>query len=137
LANLAAAAEHGVWLPLVLDDPFLRLDSRGRAVLAAVLDDFCRQGHQVLVLTSQPAAAERLASLGAAVHDIASLQQRSHDAELAVDSSAPLQAPNERPKIARKRKTERRPAVVKKRKKGRPRSTLNGNGGASDRSDAA
>ena len=59
LALLAAASRQGVWLPLVLDEPFERLDARGTAALAAVLDDFGRQGHQVLVFTGRQAAAAR------------------------------------------------------------------------------
>ena len=63
LALHSAAAQQGVWLPLVLDDPFVRLDGNGIASLAAVLDGFARQGHQVIVFTGQQAAAERLLSL--------------------------------------------------------------------------
>jgi hypothetical protein len=72
LASLRAASRQGIWLPLVLDEPFERLDARGAAALAAVLDAFCRQGHQVLVFTGQRAAAERLASYGGTAHDILS-----------------------------------------------------------------
>ena len=36
-----------------LDEPFERLDARGTAALVAVLDVFCRQGHQVFVFTRQ------------------------------------------------------------------------------------
>jgi ABC-type sulfate/molybdate transport systems ATPase subunit len=76
LALLAAAGKKGIHLPLVLDEPFARLDARSTAALAAVLEDFCRLGHQVIVVTGQPAAAERLASVGATFHDMASLQHR-------------------------------------------------------------
>ena len=64
-----------LWLPLVLDEPFERLDARGTAALVAVLDVFCRQGHQVFVFTRKQDATERLASIGAAVHNIASLRR--------------------------------------------------------------
>jgi DNA repair exonuclease SbcCD ATPase subunit len=79
LALHAAAAQHGVWLPLVLDDPFVRLDGNGVASLVAVLDGFARQGHQVIVFTGQQAAAERLLSLGVGVQDIASLRVSAHE----------------------------------------------------------
>ena len=75
LTLLSAASRQGLWLPLVLDEPFERLDARGTAALAAVLDGFCRQGHQVLVFTRKQDATERLVSIGAAVHNIASLRQ--------------------------------------------------------------
>ena len=79
LALHSAAAQQGVWLPLVLDDPFVRLDGNGIASLAAVLDGFARQGHQVIVFTGQQAAAERLLSLGVIVHDIAGLRISAHE----------------------------------------------------------
>lgn len=85
LALASTASKQGVQLPLVLDDPFVRQDARGMAAVAAVLDDFSRQGHQVLVFTAQAAAAERLASLGAPVQDIVSLRQR----ERGISDSAP------------------------------------------------
>ncbi len=74
LALLSAASQHGIWLPLVLDEPFERLEAKEMAALAAVLDSFSRQGHQVLVFTRQKEAAERLAALGAETHDMASLR---------------------------------------------------------------
>ncbi len=132
LAILSAAAEHNIWLPLVLDEPFLRLDARGTAALAAVLDDFGRRGHQVLVFTERSEAADRLASVGAAVHSIASLRRR----ELIPDSELPLPPLVDPVPSAVSNKRQTRASVVQKRKKGRPRTTLNGKG-ASDHSDAA
>ncbi len=84
----SAASRHGLWLPLVLDEPFERLNARGTAALAAVLDVFCRQGHQVFVFTRKQDATERLASLGAAVHNIASLRRWKTEAVAAGTSSA-------------------------------------------------
>jgi hypothetical protein len=75
LSLLSAAAKHGLWLPLVLDDPFERIDANGTAALAAVLESFSRQGHQVLVFTQQKTAADRLAAVGAEMHDMISLRQ--------------------------------------------------------------
>ncbi len=75
LSLLSAASRKGVWLPLVLDEPFERLDARGTAALVAVLDVFCRHGHQVFVFTRKQDATERLSSVGAAVHRMASLRQ--------------------------------------------------------------
>jgi hypothetical protein len=84
LALLSAASRHGVWLPLVLDDPFERLDARGTAALAVVLNGFSREGHQVLVFTRRKEAAERLAAIGAEVHEIMNLRQPTADALPAV-----------------------------------------------------
>ena len=89
LALLSAASRHGVWLPLVLDDPFERLDARATAALAAVLEGFSRQGHQVLVFTRRKEAAERLAAVGAEVHDMMSLRQPPADALPAMVGDAP------------------------------------------------
>ena len=84
LTLLSAASRKGVWLPLVLDEPFERLDARATAALVAVLDVFCRQGHQVFVFTRKQDATERLASVGAAVRSIASLRQWGAEAEAVV-----------------------------------------------------
>lgn len=74
LTLLSAAARKGIWLPLVLDEPFERLEARATSALVAVLDSFARQGHQVFVFTAKQDATERLASAGATVHAIASLR---------------------------------------------------------------
>lgn len=92
LTLLSAASRQGVWLPLVLDEPFERLDGRGTAALVAVLDVFCRQGHQVFVFTRKQDATERLASVGAAVRNIASLRQWPAEPVAAVASTT-IEAP--------------------------------------------
>ncbi|HEY3395964.1 MAG TPA: hypothetical protein VGK58_24895, partial [Lacipirellulaceae bacterium] len=134
LALLAAAAEHGTWLPLVLDEPFLRLDANATAALTAVLDDFCRRGHQVVVLTERVDAVDRLTSLGATVQNIGDLRRREFVADANVPSRAVMETAA--PAVSSSRQSKRRP-VVQKRKKSRPRPTLNGKGTASDHSDAA
>jgi len=89
LTLLSAASRHGVWLPLVLDEPFERLDARGTAALVAVLDVFSRQGHQVFVFTRKQEATERLTSIGAAVHSIASLRRWGGDTGALVETYTP------------------------------------------------
>jgi predicted flap endonuclease-1-like 5' DNA nuclease len=84
LALVAACGRHGVRLPLVLDEPFLRLDQRTTAALAAVLADFGQRGYQVLAFTGQREAMTRFAALGVARHDMADLQRRSAEPALAV-----------------------------------------------------
>jgi hypothetical protein len=91
LSMLSAAARKGVWLPLVLDEPFERLDARGTAALVAVLDVFCRQGHQVFVFTRKQDATERLTSAGAALHNIASLRRWQN--ELPTFAPHPVEPP--------------------------------------------
>jgi DNA repair exonuclease SbcCD ATPase subunit len=135
LALLSAAAEHGTWLPLVLDEPFLRLDASATAALTAVLDDFCRRGHQVVVLTERVDAVDRLTSLGTAVQNIGDLRRREFVADANVPSRPVMETAA--PAASSTRQGKRRPAVVQKRKKSRQRTTLNGKGAASDHSDAA
>jgi hypothetical protein len=103
---------------LVLDDPFFRLDSRGTASLAAVLDGFTRQGPQVLVFTGQASAVERFASLGSTVHDIATLRIAPLSEPL-IATVAPVTPPDQssvRPpstvkRASREKRTKRRPTT--------------------------
>jgi DNA repair exonuclease SbcCD ATPase subunit len=136
LALLSAAARRGVWLPLLLDDPFVRLDARSTASLAVVLEAFCRQGHQVIVFTGQQAAAERLASLGIAVRDIASLRY-VETATPAVATTAVLDdSPGHVPPSPERQREPRRAAGAR-RKKGTAQPPRNGKASAADQSDAA
>ncbi len=74
LALVSACEGRGVRLPVVLDEPFLRLDGRDTAALAAVLADFARCGSQVLVFTSERAVANRFNALGMHVQDMHDLR---------------------------------------------------------------
>jgi uncharacterized protein YhaN len=136
LALHAAAAQHGAWLPLVLDEPFIRLDGHGIASLAAVLDGFARQGHQILIFTGQQAATERLLSLGINVNDIAGLRKsvRVGGAEMA--SVAPPIVENTSPR-ERQESPPRPHGERAKRKAARVSRSPNGKAAKSDRSDAA
>ncbi len=77
LAMASAASRQGVNLPLVIDDPFVRLDTQAITALAAVLEHFSRQGHQIVVFTSRHDAAERLTALGCRVENLLNLRQRN------------------------------------------------------------
>jgi uncharacterized protein YhaN len=127
LALLTSASRQGLWLPLVLDEPFEHFDERATAALAAVLDDFSRQGHQVLVFTCQRAAAERLTSLGAVAHDILSL--RNQPPQFGRGENGPTMSVKRRP--AKRRKSSERSTKVRS---SRPK---NGETSLDDKSDAA
>jgi uncharacterized protein YhaN len=127
LALLRTASRQGLWLPLVLDEPFEHLDERATAALAAVLDDFSRQGHQVIVFTCQRAAAERLTSLGAVAHDILSL--RSQPPQFGRGENGPTMSVKRRP-AKRRKSSERSTKVRSSRRK-------NGETSLDDKSDAA
>jgi len=108
LALHAAASRRGVWLPLILDEPFERLDARSAAALVAVLDVFCQQGHQVIVFTRKQEAMDRLVSVGASVHSIASLRRSNGDIEPVAATPAPVAAmPVAPPKQVIVKKTKR------------------------------
>jgi energy-coupling factor transporter ATP-binding protein EcfA2 len=65
---------HGVRLPLVLDEPFARLDARTSAALVDVLDTLTTRGHQVLVFTGRREVVRRFAEIGAVVRELAELR---------------------------------------------------------------
>jgi uncharacterized protein YhaN len=80
LALVSSLASRGVELPLVLDEPFLRLDAAAAAALAGVLVEFAREGRQTLVFTEDREAVRRLESLGAAIRDIDAERRRAEPA---------------------------------------------------------
>lgn len=67
LSIIARYAEQGIELPLVLDEPFLRLDAAEAAIMAGVLEEFAAAGHQLLVFTGDREACRRFETLGVAV----------------------------------------------------------------------
>jgi hypothetical protein len=91
LALVSACAECGVRLPLVLDEPFVRLDRRASAALIAVLHDVARE-QQVLVFTARQEAVERFAKLGATTHDLAARTHHAAEPAFTVVTEAKTQA---------------------------------------------
>ncbi len=51
LALVAAYARRGIHLPMILDDVFVNFDAGRTKTACAVLRDFAKQGHQLLVFT--------------------------------------------------------------------------------------
>jgi ABC-type nitrate/sulfonate/bicarbonate transport system ATPase subunit len=136
LALLQVASRQGIWLPLILDEPFERLDARTAASLATVLDSFCQQGHQVLVFTTQRSAVERLISHGAAIHDILSLRGKQPASTLGAPTGRPTNAPT----MGAKRRPAKRRKSVERSTKIRPARPAAGEPPANERnekSDAA
>ena len=70
LALVAAYARRGTRLPLVLNDAFGSIDTQGIAAAATVLCEFCRHGHQVLLLTRHLHVADRFRSLDVPVRQL-------------------------------------------------------------------
>ncbi len=136
LALLSTASRHGVWLPLVLDEPFERLDARGTAALAAVLEAFSRQGHQVIVFTRQKDAADRLAAVGADTYDIFSLRQPL-SGSLSATSSLSQHSPPPRQARDSKRNGDVQMERRRRRRRKSVPHTLNGDSAEAGHSDAA
>jgi energy-coupling factor transporter ATP-binding protein EcfA2 len=70
LALVAAYARRGTRLPLILNDAFANIDNPGVATAAAVLRDYCQQGHQVLLFTRHQHVADRFRSLDVSVRQL-------------------------------------------------------------------
>jgi hypothetical protein len=138
LALVAVVARPGVSYPLLLDEPFLRLDAQGIAALAAVLDDLGRRGQQIVVFTGQHKAAERLASLGAPVHDLGDLRVRERDnAIVASTAVTAAEATALQPVAMTKSKSDRRLKEAGKRAKLRRVEKSGDAKTTPDKSDAA
>jgi hypothetical protein len=135
LALLTAASRHGVWLPLVLDDPFERLDSRATAALAAVLEGFSRQGHQIVLFTQRKDAAERLAAVGAEMCDMHDLRRAPVAFAPIAGASHPVADVREAP--LKKRLIDTLAGEIRRRKKKPAPASRNGDSRDPGHSDAA
>jgi hypothetical protein len=135
-ALLTSASRNGVWLPLVLDEPFTRLDARATAALAAVLEAFSRQGHQILVFTQQTEAAGRLASVGAEMCDMMDLRRSPAETVPTIPSTLrPVSVEGQ--SQLKKRRIDGLAPEVRRRKKKRTPSSPNGQATDPGHSDAA
>jgi hypothetical protein len=70
LALASALAARGIRLPLILDEPFLRQDASAAAIMAGVLEEFGRAGHQLLVLTEDRQARRAFDSFNVRLIDL-------------------------------------------------------------------
>jgi hypothetical protein len=133
LALAAAAERQGVRLPLLLDEPFLRLDAPATAALAMMLDDLCGHGQQIIVFTGKREAADRLASFGAPVFDLDALRHRGEQSPPASDGETTIG-----PAAIKKPKASRRASENGKRPKSRRREGASPEASATmDQNDAA
>lgn len=76
LALVAAHARHGIDLPLLLDEPFLRQDRAAAAAMAGLLHQFANDGQQILVFTENQYALRRFQSLRSPIHFIDSIRRQ-------------------------------------------------------------
>lgn len=70
LAAVAGAAEWGADLPLIVVDPFRDLPDTEAAILALVLLDFARSGHQVTAFTSSYVVVDRWKAAGQPIQQL-------------------------------------------------------------------
>lgn len=70
LALVSSYASRSIRLPLILDEPFLRLDEAASGVMAGVLEEFARAGHQLLIFTEDHCARRTLESHSRRVFDL-------------------------------------------------------------------
>lgn len=75
LAIIRAYSDQGIRLPLVLDDVLVNFDHDRARAAAAVLRDFTRQGHQVLVFTCHEHIAQLFKTVHAHVRQLPSNMQ--------------------------------------------------------------
>ena len=70
LALVAALAERGLELPLVMDDVLVNFDDERAQAAVGVLGQFARAGHQLLVFTCHRHLAEMFRAAGADVREL-------------------------------------------------------------------
>ena len=76
LALVSSYANGDIQLPLVLDEPFLRQDASATAIMAGVLEEFARAGHQLFVFTEDRQARRRFESLNSTIYDLEKIRSR-------------------------------------------------------------
>jgi hypothetical protein len=87
LALVAAYARRGIHLPMILDDVFVNFDAGRTKTACAVLRDFAKQGHQLLVFTCHEHVWRMFQELKV---DTRRIPNRFGDEEITDDPSVPI-----------------------------------------------
>jgi uncharacterized protein YhaN len=90
LALVAAYARRGIHLPMILDDVFVNFDAGRTKTACAVLRDFAKQGHQLLVFTCHEHVWRMFQELKVETRRIPS---RFGEEEAATEQSMPIALP--------------------------------------------
>ena len=90
LALVSSYARRGAKLPLVLDDVLVNFDTTRAKAAAAVLADFARAGHQLLVFTCHDHILKLFRSLKVQVSRLPDNSGRHEEADLAEDEDGAL-----------------------------------------------
>jgi len=99
LSLISAYARRNIYLPLILDEPFLRQNDVQTAIMVGVLDEFARAGHQLLTFTEDREARRRFAINNAALFDLEQLRKTSYvapSAPITTESTPTVQITNTR-----------------------------------------
>ncbi len=87
LALVAAYARRGIHLPMILDDVFVNFDAGRTKTACAVLRDFAKQGHQLLVFTCHEHVWRMFQELKV---DTRRIPNRFGDGEITDEPSVPI-----------------------------------------------
>ena len=96
LALVAAYARRGIHLPMILDDVFVNFDAGRTQTACAVLRDFAKQGHQLLVFTCHEHVWRMFQELKV---DTRRIPNRFGEVETVEETIAPLALPEPAPVI--------------------------------------
>jgi hypothetical protein len=122
LALVAAYARRGIHLPMILDDVFVNFDAGRTRTACAVLRDFARQGHQLLVFTCHEHVwrmfqelkvdARKIPNRFGEVEDVeAAVEQPAHEPEPERVSVAPVVVQQVEPRAVEVARTPEPPQV--------------------------
>jgi hypothetical protein len=98
LALVAAYAQRGIELPLLLDEPFLRQDQAAATAMVKLLHQFSHAGPQLLIFTENRHAMRQFQSLRSQIHPIDSLRHQQQQTEPSNHKQEPQPNPTEPPR---------------------------------------
>jgi uncharacterized protein YhaN len=98
LALVAAYARRGIHLPMILDDVFVNFDAGRTKTACAVLRDFAKQGHQLLVFTCHEHVWRMFQELKVDTRKIPNRLGDTEDAEPALPPPVALPEPEPEPR---------------------------------------
>jgi uncharacterized protein YhaN len=110
MALAACYARRGAVLPMVLDDVLVNFDADRAAAAAAVLCDFARAGHQLIVFTCHEHISKIFAALGVPISCLPTIQ---HGQRATISFKMPDELPEQEIKPSRRRSASRRKAAAK------------------------
>lgn len=77
LAAVESLNRHGISVPMLLDDVWVELDSARAKATFELLNNFCRQGIQIIAVTSDRSVVSRALGFGIKLHELPELGRSS------------------------------------------------------------